>query len=90
MALRLIKFLELAFLTQALAVDDMPAAISAARSMISINLYEVRLRFADAAALECRQLAEEPLPRSRCRAAHGPAATGPDMPSPSYRSSQAG
>ncbi|MBC7858567.1 MAG: cytochrome c [Burkholderiaceae bacterium] len=45
--------------SQALAADDMPAAISAARSMGSINLYEVRLRFANAAALEFRQLAEE-------------------------------
>jgi hypothetical protein len=45
--------------TEALARDDMPAATEAVRSMGSINLYEVRLMFPNAAAVEFRQLAGE-------------------------------
>ena len=45
--------------TEALARDDMPAATEAARSMGTINLYEVRLMFPNAAAIEFRQLGGE-------------------------------
>jgi len=42
-----------------LARDDMAAATEAARSMGSINLYEVRLMFPNAAAIEFRDLGGE-------------------------------
>lgn len=45
--------------TEALARDDLPAATEAVRAMGSINLYEVRLMFPNAAAIEFRQLAAE-------------------------------
>lgn len=44
-------------MTQALARDDMKAAAAAARAMGSINLYEVRLMFANEAGVDFRQLA---------------------------------
>jgi hypothetical protein len=46
-------------MTDALARDDMKAAAQAARSMGSINLYEVRLAFPNRAAVEFRELAFE-------------------------------
>lgn len=45
--------------TEALSRDDMPAATEAARSMGSINLYEVHLMFPNAAAIEFRDLGGE-------------------------------
>jgi hypothetical protein len=42
---------------EALARDDMKSAADAARSMGGINLYEVRLMFANEAAVEFRKLA---------------------------------
>lgn len=44
-------------MAQALARDDMPAAAQAARSMGSIDLYEVRLAFPSKPAVEFRDLA---------------------------------
>jgi len=44
---------------EALARDDMKSAAEAARSMGGINLYEVRLMFANEAAIEFRKLAFE-------------------------------
>jgi len=46
-------------MSEALARDDMTAAAQAARSMGSINLYEVRLLFANKAAIDFRNLAFE-------------------------------
>jgi hypothetical protein len=46
-------------MTEALSRDDMAAAAQAARSMGSINLYEVRLMFPNKAAIEFRELAFE-------------------------------
>jgi hypothetical protein len=46
-------------MTEALARDDMKTAAQAARSMGSINLYEVRLMFPNKAAIEFRELAFE-------------------------------
>lgn len=46
-------------MSEALARDDMKAAAEAARSMGSVNLYEVRLMFANKAAIEFRDLAFE-------------------------------
>lgn len=43
--------------TEALARDDMKAAVEATRAMGSVNLYEVKLRFANKAAIEFRELA---------------------------------
>ena len=46
-------------MSEALARDDMKAAAEAARSMGSVNLYEVKLMFANRAAVEFRDLAFE-------------------------------
>jgi hypothetical protein len=46
-------------MTEALAHDDMQSAAAAARSMGSINLYDVRLMFPNVAAIEFRDLAFE-------------------------------
>ena len=44
--------------TEALARDDMKAAVEALRSMGSVNLYDVKLSFANQAAIEFRELAQ--------------------------------
>lgn len=46
-------------MSEALARDDMQSAAEAARSMGSINLYEVKLMFPNKAAIDFRELAFE-------------------------------